>query len=367
MEGKVKKTIVKRKIFTTLVLFLLLFLGLTRGLIFFTPIVKIADAIDIVTYSDSNTSLSITVIEPQSKINWYDLRDSNNVSMLNSQIDVNEEYKFCINISCNQGWDDIEYVNITAWYDNGSDNSTYNQVSGGNLNMFLQYINNSDTDNAAYWRILFPNEEVTFNKSKCKDEVINYSGGLPGNSECHDLTFVFTPGYQFRYAPGVDNDTAGFNDLWSWNFNITVISASCNMVYEINEFGVYSYSELATVGMPSLSGYPGYNATGDNVTVVIRSNANYALSVDADNLIHESHPTANLSNQSVWVRGGDKNVSSNFTGTAPIYLYSEWCDAEKNGKKLTADDVEYKCSIPIVQIPGNYSANLYYYLKSELD
>ena len=367
MKGKAKKTITERKVFTTVTIFLLISLILIRGPIFFTPLIKTANAIDIISYTDSNTTLSITVIKPEAKINWYDLRDSKNTSKLNTQIDVNEEYKFCINISCNQGWDDIEYINITAWYDNGDDNNTYNQTSGGNLKMFLQYMNNSDTNNTAFWRMLWPNDEVTFNKSKCKEKSSNYSGGLIGsNTKCHELTFVFTPGYQFRYAPGINNKTAGFNDPFSWNFNITITSASCEIAYATNEFGVYSYSELATEGMPSLYGYPGYNATGDNVTVVIRSNIKYALSVDVDDFVHETHPTANLSKQNLWIRGGDKTTSTNFTENEPIYLYKQWCNAEKNGKNLTTDDIEYKCYIPVAQTPGNYTANLYYYLESEL-
>jgi len=61
--------------------------------------------------------------------------------MLNSKIDVNQEYKFCINISSHQGWDDIEQIDIQAWFDNGDDGTIYNQTEGGNLNMFLRYKN----------------------------------------------------------------------------------------------------------------------------------------------------------------------------------------------------------------------------------
>ncbi|MBE3137465.1 MAG: hypothetical protein IMZ43_08790, partial [Thermoplasmata archaeon] len=65
----------------------------------------------------------------------------------NTQSDVNDsaEYRFIVNISSDQGWDDIQFINITAWYDQGNDGSTYNQTSGGNWNLFLQYKNTTGT------------------------------------------------------------------------------------------------------------------------------------------------------------------------------------------------------------------------------
>jgi len=146
----------------------------TSSLLVVNPMVKIVDAGDITTYSDSSTSLTLSTPKPEEpvppppppvlgvkpRINWYDLQNATGISKLNSQIDVNQEYKFCISISSAQGWDDIEYINITAWYDNGDDSTTYNDSGnqGGNLNMFLQYENTTGTAN---YTMLWPDDEVT--------------------------------------------------------------------------------------------------------------------------------------------------------------------------------------------------------------
>ncbi len=88
------------------------------------------------------------------------------VSKLNAQIDVNNsaEYRFIVNISSDQGWDDIEFVNITAWYDQGTDSSTYNQTRGGNWNLNLQYENTTGT---AVWRMLWPHSGEFIARNLC--------------------------------------------------------------------------------------------------------------------------------------------------------------------------------------------------------
>jgi hypothetical protein len=365
MEGNVKKQLVKKKFFTILSISLLLFTFLTNGLTFLIPIVKTAYAVDIQSHTDSNSSMTVSVLIPEPRINWYDLQNEGGSSMLNAQIDVNQQYRFIINISSDQGWADIDYINITAWYDNGSEITTYNQTQGGNLNIWLQYENTTGT---AVWRMLWPDDEATFNNSNCTDVNSSDPYGSPGKTECHNLTFLFTPGYQFRYAPGVSNSTAGYNDLWSWNFNITIEDTSGNKGYEINEFGVYSYSEVVVAGMVNLSGNPGYNATGSTITVTTRSNGNFSLYSDVDDLLHTTHPTANMSNTTVWVRGGDLGNFTNFNGSAPIYLYgnsTSYVTAENDNTSKLTNNVEYRCTIPFPQLAGDYNATIYYHLKTQ--
>jgi hypothetical protein len=195
---------------------------------------------------------------------------------------------------------------------------------------------------------------------------------------CYNLTFPFTPGYQWRYAPGDgawDNTSNTTNDAYSWNFNITVTDSGEGAsgplyCWIIDEFGVYSYTEVASAGWPTIAGNPGQNATADsNITLITRSNGNYSLSVDVDTLLHVTHPTANMSNGTVWVRGGNLTTSSNFTGRGPLYLYgsnSTYENAENNGTGKTTSDVEYKCNIPLGQQNGDYEATIRYRLTTEI-
>lgn len=383
---------VKRKIWSLFLLVILLFYIFSTGLIVLTPIVKIADAEDITSYYHNNSYLKVTTpippepplppppppppppaVEIKPIINWYDLQIITGTSKLNSQIDVNQEYKFCISISSDQGWDDIEYIDITAWYDNGDEGTAYNDSGnrGGNLNMFLRYEN--ITGNPTY-SMLWPDDEVTLGSFTEK----NGTDPRPSfpDTECRNLTFSFIPGYQFRYAPGDGNwdktkDT--INDFWSWNFEISVIDSGENAseistTSIVDEFGVYTYTEIASIGVPNMQGRPGENSTTDSsVTLYTRSNLDYSLSVDIDTFKHETHSKAKISNQTMWVLGGDLTNFTNFNGSAPVYLYGSsatYADADDNNLIKTTNNVDYKCSIPFAQLPGNYTAKMYYQLET---
>ena len=129
----------KRKIVATMCIVALFLSLFTHGMIIICPIVKIVGAGDVTTWSDTNSSLNVTVNVAVPTINFYDFQNSSGTSKLDNRIDVAEEYKFILNVTDLQGWSDIGYINITAWYDNGSEANGYNDSIGGNLNMFLQY------------------------------------------------------------------------------------------------------------------------------------------------------------------------------------------------------------------------------------
>ena len=298
MEFGMKENMKQMKIkkFSTFLSVLLLLSAFTSvsNIVVFN--VKTAHAADITTYSDSSSVLSVLIpgeeppppppppgLETKPRINWYDLQTKAGVSKLNSLIDVNQEYKFCISISSDQGWDDIEYIDITAWCDNGYDSTTYNQTAGGNLNLYLQYKNTTGTAN---YYMLWPDDEVT--KGSFTEIVEADPDGIVGSTECRNMTFFFTPGYQFRYAPGDGiwhNTTNAFNDIWSWNFKISVKdsgenASGPNTVSVIDEFGVSSYTEIVIAGMPSIQGIPGNVSAISSVNITTRSNIDYSLSVD---------------------------------------------------------------------------------------
>ena len=114
----------KGKIFSTLVIMTLI-IAVVTNIFFIGPIVTIVRAAD---QSDSyynDTTLNVTVLQLQPRVNWYDLQDVGGTSYLNDQLDVNTEYYFLINISSDQEWQNIKYVNISCWHDLGSDGSTY--------------------------------------------------------------------------------------------------------------------------------------------------------------------------------------------------------------------------------------------------
>lgn len=369
-----------KKVLSMLV-FILIIVSILTNVFLFGPFVIISKANpgDINESWYNETTLNVTVLQLQPRINWYDFQYNQSgtwISKLNQQIDVNNsaEYRFIVNISSDQVWADIEYANITAWNDLGNEASTYNQTEGGNINLFLQYQNTTGNPS---WSLHWPDDEVI--EGEYTETVETDPYGSPGNTECHNLTFSFIPSYQFRYAPGDASweSGPGYNDTWSWNFNITIEDQSGYKSYDnpiigetVDEFGVYSYTVIITAGWPTITGNPGTTAIADtNITITTRSNGNYSLSVDLDQLNHKSHPTANMANTTVLLRGGNLTSITPFPGTGPLYLWGtgdpSYQTAENNDTIKYTNDVEYRIAIPLSQYPGDYNATIYYDLKTE--
>lgn len=378
---KVEKMKMERtkKIYTAVV-GITLVISLVVNLFLFSPMIIIgrADPGDIPYYWHNSTTLNVTVLHLEPRILWYDFQYNQNgtwISRLNAQSDVNDsaEYRFIVNISSDQGWDDIDYVDITAWYDQGDDTSTYNETVGGNWNLHLLYENTTGT---AVWSMLWPHGgEIT---AGTYEDTIGFDPyGSPGFTECHILSFPIIPSYQVRYAPGDGLWNATYNDTddaESWNFYIEVTDSGEDApdpisIWLRDEFGIYSYSEIVSAGWPTIIGHPGENATANsNITLVTRSNGNYSLSTDVENLTHRTFPAATISRERIWVRGGDLDDFDNFTSSAgSIYFYGyigTYHLAQANGTNVSTSDVEYKCDIPLGQIAGDYVAAIRYHLTT---
>ncbi|MCK5260779.1 MAG: DUF2341 domain-containing protein [Thermoplasmatales archaeon] len=207
-------------------------------------------------------------------INNYNLMNSTD-SKLNSVtglLDVNSEYYFTINITEPNGWDELEYINITAWYDSGSDSSTYNQTQGGNLNMFLQYENATGTAN---FSMLWPDGEAQLVLANCSETSIN--------STTRIINISFKPGSQVRWASSNDSwdSTQNMtNDPYSWNFNITVKDATGRKAWKVDEYGVYKFTSiLPDSDWVDVIASPGFSDTSNIVTITYSSNYNFNISV----------------------------------------------------------------------------------------
>jgi hypothetical protein len=362
----------RKKILSSLLVQLLIISMLTTVTAFY-PYIPLGRANSIPESWHNTTTLNVTNLEIRPRLNWYDFQyhqGSSWVSKRDAEIDVNNSavYRFIFNISSDQGWADIDYINLTAWYDQGSESTTYNDTLGGNFNIAFQYVNTTGT---AVWRLLWPHGgEIT--ASDYRDIVSNDPYGSPGFTECHNISFWFTPSYQIRYAPGDGAwDTTGntTNDADSWNFFVNITDAEGNYQTVMDEFGVYSYTEIVSAGWPTIIGNPGTMADAtSNITIVTRSNGFYSFSVDVGNLTHRTFPGATMSRDNVWVRGGDLDTSQNFTAlSGNIFFYGSditYHAFEANGTSVTTSDVEYRCDIPLGQMAGDYTAPILYHLTT---
>ena len=362
-------------------------IAMFNNVLFFEPLIKTskADPGDINTSWDNSTTLNVTVLQVHPRVNWYDFQYNQSgtwVSKLNQQIDVNNsaEYRFIVNISSDQGWSDIEFINITGWHDAGSEATTYNQTAGGNINLFLRYENTSATGNSAVWTLQWPDDEISLNSADCTETEETDPNGEAGVTECYNITFAFTPGYQFRYANGGGswNTNSGYNDTWSWNFNISAEDQSGYMSYNnplygesIDEFGVYSYTEIVSAGWPEITGTPGDNpAYNDSyISIVTRSNNNYSLRVNASDLVHKISPSYTIGNDSIWTAGGELGPLTKFDGLTYEWYYGgigSYTSAKNDDTSLITNDIEWAVTIDIGQYPGDYEATIYYRLLTEI-
>jgi len=341
---------------------------------------------------DSNSTLTVQIIHSAPRINWYGFQKNDSgtwVNKLNQQIEIDNdsEYRFIINISSDQGWDDIEFINLTAWFDNGTESSLYNETLGGNFNLKIQYENTSSTLDNPVFRYLWPNIEVRFKEARSR--VVNDTlYGLDGQTEARNITFPFIPNKQFRYAPGEDtswNTTSilsgnsskyGLFNNNSWNFNITIDDAEGYRSWVADEFGVYRYSEIVSAQNPGIVGYPDGNFSvndnggSGNISIMTCSNGNYNLSAEVNDLMHENLPTHTINKTNVYVRGGGRTAFRSLAN--PVYLYgggqdgmAEYHRAEANGISVNTSNIEYKCYIPHGQLAGKYSSQITYHLSTQ--
>jgi len=209
-------------------------------------------------------------------INSYDLRNVTGSKLNNATglLDVNREYYFTINVTDANSWTDIEYINISAWFDNGSESTTYNNSGnlGGNLNMYLQYAN---TSGSASWGMIWPDDEAQIVLVNCTETIINETTRV--------INISFIPNSQIRWSPGDgawDATQNATNDLNSWNFNITVSDLDDLRAWKVDEYGVYRYTSLLpNSDWVDVVALPGQSDDSSVVTITYSSNYDFNMSI----------------------------------------------------------------------------------------
>jgi hypothetical protein len=295
-------------------------------------------------------------------INSYDLRNAtgSKIDNANGLLDVNSEYYFILNITDGNGWADIEWINITAWYDFGNEGTTYNQTAGGNINMFLQYENTTGTAN---FNMLWPDDEVTLVSGNCSETIIN--------STTRHINISFQPLSQVRWASSNDTWSATantFDDVYSWNFNITVRDWVGNNSWNRGEYGVYKYtSVLPDSDWIDVLAYPGGSDLTNVVTITYSSNYDYNMSIYFEEDLTSQGATVYtipIANNVEILAATDSNddITSNkfFQGIGEanaIDIFNVSGTFSNDNASQTVD-VQFNVYIPIAQNQGDYRARV---------
>jgi hypothetical protein len=303
--------------------------------------------------------VSIQIITPI--INSYNLlnQSGSKLNNITGLLDVNNEYYFTINITDNNGWADISYINIKAWFDQGSDSSTYNQTSGGNLNMYLQYENDTGTVN---WSLLWPDDEAQIITGNCSEFIISQTTRI--------INISFKPGKQIRWSNGdgswdiTQNVT---NDINSWNFNINVIDGQAHEAIVKDEYGVYKYTSiLPNSDWVDVVAPPGSTDESSVVTITYSSNYDFNMTIYfEDNLTNISRAdTINIANN-VWILA-DADVNDDITSDIQfsgigevnaIDIFNDSGTFQSDGYSQTVQ-VQFKVFVPFGTNGGKYTARV---------
>jgi len=303
-------------------------------------------------------------------INSYDLRNITGSKLNNATglLDVNNEYYFTINVTAKYGWFYIDYIEIKAWYDQGTESSSYNLTAGGNLNMYLRYENITGT---ASYRLLWPDNEVQIIGSNCTQTIVN--------STTRIIRISFKPLSQTRWAGSnntwdVTKNTT--NDPFSWNFNITAIDTSGLKSWKRDEYGVYKFASiLPEKNWVGVRAPPGYNATSNVVNITYSSNYDYNVSIFFDeNLTNVSSgdiiPIAN----NVYICANadlndDITTDMMFNGIREVnaidIINTSGIFHKNNTSQIV--HVQFNVYIPFGTIQGEYSAHVATKIKQKED
>jgi hypothetical protein len=304
----------------------------------------------------------------------YSLTNATGMNKLNAQLDVNRWYNLTVNITDLDGFRWLDEVNITFWFDNGSDATygSYESIPDWPTYKF-NLVWRRATDS---FSIIYPTTgevELGTTPPYNSRRYLSDDEGKGANA-ARNATFIFwfRPREQMRYAPGDGswNLAEGLNDNNSWNFNITVTDFDGLSDYAEDEFGVYRYCAMELVSgyvviggenWTYIEGPHGFNATtnmtmGAWLNITFSTNYNYTLnvtfygyvrnlttgqyisrarfgvnwSVNGGSYTQKSF-SGSGSSDTIWLIGSETTYAPAPTsGTSQFVLVAIWCDIPRN-------------------------------------
>lgn len=339
-----------------------------------------ASGADVSTDYDDSTELTITTFGVQ--LNYRNItqegtiEEGGNSILNNNQGDVNTETNVTLNFTSTDGdIGSVNYFNITAWFDEGSNSNYYDDVSGANYRWKLMMENTSNTGNEANWSLesTHPNNEVIFNDAE----------RLYHNQTTQNWTISINFNYQVKHALPDDGAWGGTPDTQNtWNVNWT----SSQPVYDLNttwhnEFGIYKYVYVSSSSDPTGSGAPGETISGDSQNslrsnVTFRTNDAFNISTqfnntldngpnaDADDGTH-SIPINNVGVRTDWVDGIGSYETFSSLGEEVMLNFSGGPHAAYPSGIEQEFDTYWQVSIPLGQYADTYKTTIIYKIQME--
>ncbi len=325
-------------------------------------------AADISEDYDENSNLELLVLGP--RVNYRNITQNGNTILHNNQGNVNSATKVTINVTHTQTIDYLDYVNVSAWFDNGDENNDYNDVSGPNYRWKIVYDNTTGTPS---WSLVssHPNNEVILDS-----HTVNYQDDLTVN-----WTVTLLWNYQIKHAQADQGADWGVRDTPNtWNVNWSAVSSQPNAVENVtNEFGVYKYVYVRSSGDATGSGAPGQtvdHSTDEsmNTSLEIRSNDRYNVSAmlnatldtgDLDN--NDGSHSIGIGNIAVNTNWGDGIGSYVYFSAlnTPVYLNSATPHPAYSSGNWTTFKTYWRIDIPVGQYADTYDTRITYHITMD--
>ena len=225
--------------------------------------------------------------------------------------------------------------------------------------MYLQYKNTTGTAN---FNLLWPDDEVQIVSGNCSETIIDENTRV--------INISFKPRSQVRWASsndtwnGAQNTT---NDLYSWNFNITVMDTSGLKAQKKDEYGVYKFTSiLPNQDWVNVIAPPGFWDDSSIVTITYSSNYDFNMTIYfEENLTNitwgDTIPVAN----NVYILGGadpndDVTYDVVFAGIGEanaIDIFNDSGIFHSNNISQTVN-VQFNVYIPLGTQGGKYTARV---------
>ena len=328
-----------------------------------------AMAVDKASDTDTDNTLGATVSSDPPVITGFDITDASDTSFMHAQLDVTPTtYFFNVTVNDDNGWSDIQWINIRVWFDNESSEISFDsQTTGANYKAVLNYTNAGDltTPNLGEWNVTEGNIVYTSGSSSIFTNTANQN---------YTFKLAFVLNEQIRQANTPSNTAAGsYNDLGSWNAEVKAIDSGVTTTNQANttnvfhEFGVFQFTNVSIASDWTVAATiaPGASDSTPIVTVTHKANRNYTMTVWFDS--HLTGPaTIDVSNINITADGdADDEITADlsFAGLGEAnerYIHGS---ATTNKTHNFTDNqettgVKFRIFVPLGTLSGTYTANL---------
>ncbi|HLF06942.1 MAG TPA: hypothetical protein VI893_07225, partial [Thermoplasmata archaeon] len=297
-------------------------------------------------------------------------------NVTDTQIDIGTAQVYCVyaDIYDIDGWSSVDFVNVSAFYDAGSEARAYNQTPGANRNFLLNYTNTTTSRFTMRWPVT---DEMTLLGGV--DQILSGTN--------HELRWRMRFGNSVRWAPCTlagpfQCAAAPTSSVNSWNAALRIRDSTGNVVTgpaanTQMEWGVYKLGTMTiSASSPSGTGVPGGGEfqldQGNPQQVSFAANFPYRFNVSICDLTTTGicgAATPIIPRQNIRIQGDPDKMNQrtrvafpSTTGVITLNGTAACYNEFLNGTGTAGATVTWFAEIPLGTLEGTYSSLITYHL-----